>query len=147
MGRRAAGGPTRGRNRAARFALLAAAVTVTIGVFTAAGGASAGGAPTPGVRPSTPVPVACPGTTTVGVFTVTCGGSGAGIASVVENPHGEKFLVGAFYIEARLRDGRLARSTVAQEVYATCGDWDVWNSPILRHVKPGEPIRVEGLVF
>jgi len=89
MGRRAAGGPTRGRNRAARFALLAAAVTVTIGVFTAAGGASAGGAPTPGVRPSTPVPVACPGTTTVGVFTVTCGGSGASIASVVENPHGE----------------------------------------------------------
>ena len=66
---------------------------------------------------------------------------------VVKNPHGEKFLLGGFYIEARLRDGRLARSTVAQEVYATCGDWDPWNSPILRHVTPGEPIRIEGLVF
>jgi predicted phosphodiesterase len=66
---------------------------------------------------------------------------------VVENPQGEKFLLGGFYIEARLRDGRLARSSVAQEVYATCGDWDAWRSPILRHVTPGEPIRVEGLVF
>ncbi|MCX6910804.1 MAG: hypothetical protein NTY01_22555, partial [Verrucomicrobia bacterium] len=66
---------------------------------------------------------------------------------VVENPRGEKFLLGGFYIEARLRDGRLARSTASQEVYATCGDWDAWSSPILRHVTPGEPIRVEGLVF
>ncbi|MFA5189175.1 MAG: metallophosphoesterase [Verrucomicrobiia bacterium] len=66
---------------------------------------------------------------------------------VIENPHGEKFLVGSFYIEARLGDGRLARSTVSQEVYATCGDWDGWSSPILRHVAPGKPIRVEGLVF
>jgi predicted phosphodiesterase len=66
---------------------------------------------------------------------------------VVENPRGEKFLLGAFYIEARLRDGRLARSTAAQEVYATCGDWDSWSSPILRHVTLGEPIRVEGLGF
>ena len=66
---------------------------------------------------------------------------------VVENPRNEKFLLGGFYIEARLRDGRLARSTVAQEVYATCGDWDAWHSPILQHVTPGSPIRVEGLVF
>lgn len=66
---------------------------------------------------------------------------------VVENARGEKFLVGSFYIEARLSDGRLARSTVSQEVYATCGDWDGWSSPILRRVAPGEPIRVSGLVF
>lgn len=66
---------------------------------------------------------------------------------VIENPHSEKFLLGGVYIEARLHDGRLARSTAAQEVYATCGDWDAWRSPILRHVTQGEPIRVKGLVF
>ena len=65
----------------------------------------------------------------------------------IENPNGEKFLLGGFYIEARLRDGRLARSTVAQQVYATCADWDVWRSPILRHVTAGGPIQVEELAF
>ncbi|MCX7825437.1 MAG: metallophosphoesterase [Verrucomicrobiae bacterium] len=66
---------------------------------------------------------------------------------VVENPRGERMLLGAFYLEARLRDGRLARSTVSQEAYATCGEWDDWRSPILRHVPPGQEIRVKGLMF
>ena len=66
---------------------------------------------------------------------------------IVENLRGEQLLLGAVYLEARLRDGRLARSTVSQEVHATCGDWDAWHSPILRHVTPGEPIHIKGLTF
>ncbi|MBI5395776.1 MAG: metallophosphoesterase [Verrucomicrobia bacterium] len=65
----------------------------------------------------------------------------------VENPNGEKLLLGGFYIEVLLDDCRLARTTVSPELYATCGDWDSWNSPILKRVPSGEPIWVDGLDF
>ena len=65
----------------------------------------------------------------------------------VENPNGEKLLLGGFYLEARLRNGRLARSTSPDELYATSGEWDAWRSPILRRVPSTEPIWMDGLEF
>jgi hypothetical protein len=66
---------------------------------------------------------------------------------VIENARGEEFCAGGAYLEVRLDDGRVVRSTASDFLVATGDRWDAWNEPTLLKAPPGRPVELRALRF